>query len=313
MGGFSGGRWVGRGGEAAAHWLPRWGVVALASRLVVRASAAAPYCASLSAGPAAQGAMGARHKPLLCVPPPLLPALAQEAARAARKRRAGALIEGGFLEEGEGAEGGEGEGEGAAGEGGEPGDELAAAERRYAAELAKELKVGAWRGKVCCGGLYLCWAMLCLCWVAGRQAGRLAGAPRVGRHCTVVRAERQRWSRASLRPIQPPPVSPPALQAAQQSAAAEGESESEGEEEEGGSEDEEEAAAAGQKRGRGGAKAAVAVGGEGEDAGALADVMMTRKNRKLYQSLQRSHAAKRARVESLEAKAAALKKKGGQA
>ena len=41
--------------------------------------------------------------------------------------------------------------------------------------------------------------------------------------------------------------------------------------------------------------------------------MMTRKTRKLYQSLQRSRAAKRARVESLEAKAAALKKKGGQA
>jgi hypothetical protein len=60
----------------------------------------------------------------------------QEAARAARKRRAGALIEGSFLEE----EGEEGEGAGT-GEGGE-GDELAAAEQRYAAELAKELKVG---------------------------------------------------------------------------------------------------------------------------------------------------------------------------
>ena len=136
---------------------------------------------------------------------PLLPAPVQEAARAARKRRAGALIEGGFLEEGEGAEGGEGEGEGAAGEGGEPGDELAAAERRYAAELAKELKVGAWRGKVRCGGLYLCWAMRCLCWVAGRQAGRLAGTAYVGRHCTAVRAEQQRWSRALPRPLSPRP------------------------------------------------------------------------------------------------------------
>lgn len=66
----------------------------------------------------------------------------QEAARAARKRRAGALIEGSFLEaKGEGGKGGE------AGTVGEPEDELAAAEARHTAELAKELKVGGeWEG-----------------------------------------------------------------------------------------------------------------------------------------------------------------------
>lgn len=83
-------------------------------------------------------------QPAACYPPthsPTDPSThpAQDAARAARKRRAGALIEGSFLEE-EPLEGGEGEG--AAGEGGEEGGELAVAERRYAAELARELKVG---------------------------------------------------------------------------------------------------------------------------------------------------------------------------
>ena len=62
----------------------------------------------------------------------------QEAARAARKRRAGALIEGSFLGD---EEGGEGADRRDGGEGGQEADELAAAERQYAAELAKELKV----------------------------------------------------------------------------------------------------------------------------------------------------------------------------
>jgi hypothetical protein len=90
----------------------------------------------------------------------------QEAARAARKRRAGALIEGSFLEEEEAGEGEEG---GAQREGGEA-DELAAAERRYAVELAKELKVSWWHkqapsrlgGMEVERGWRLCCAVLCL-------------------------------------------------------------------------------------------------------------------------------------------------------
>jgi pescadillo protein len=50
-----------------------------------------------------------------------------------------------------------------------------------------------------------------------------------------------------------------------------------------------------------------------DDAGAeevaLKDVMMTRKARKMYQGLQRSRAAKKARVTELEQRAAALKTK----
>lgn len=39
----------------------------------------------------------------------------------------------------------------------------------------------------------------------------------------------------------------------------------------------------------------------------MKDIMMTRKARKMYQGLQKSQAAKRARVAALESKAAALK------
>lgn len=65
----------------------------------------------------------------------------QEAARAARKRRAGALLEGSFLEEEGGGEGAGADAAGAEGAGGEAGDELAAAEQRYAQELAREIQV----------------------------------------------------------------------------------------------------------------------------------------------------------------------------
>ena len=58
------------------------------------------------------------------------------------------------------------------------------------------------------------------------------------------------------------------------------------------------------KRKRGSAAAPAAA--EEDDTAAMADIMMTRKTRKLYQSVQKNVAAKAARVEGLKSKAQRL-------
>ncbi|GAB4820488.1 hypothetical protein N2152v2_007534 [Parachlorella kessleri] len=166
----------------------------------------------------------------------------QEAARAARKRRAGALIEGSFLggeEGGEGAEGRDG------GEGGQESDELAAAERRYAAELAKELQASK-PGDAEAGSDS-----------SGEEEEPEATGGSIAEEAEAQHQQHQQQPGGKRRRRQ---------QQQQQQASTT------------------------------------------DDAAALKDVMMTRKTRKLYQSLQRQREAKRQRVEQLEAKAKALKK-----
>lgn len=86
-----------------------------------------------------------------------------------------------------------------------------------------------------------------------------------------------------------------------------------GDAEEAGGSGDEESEGEGEKAAAPAQRKRLAPAGEGgDDSAALADVMMTRKTRKMYQSLQRSAQAKRQRVEALEKKAAALKQQQGQ-
>lgn len=141
----------------------------------------------------------------------------QEAAKAARRRAAGIAEEGAFLD-GDGGRDGDGEGATALNEE----EELRAAERRHAVELARELRAGGEGGE---GG-----------------------------------SDGEEWVEVG--------------------------------------------AAAGQKR--------VRPDDDGEgDEDAMKAVMMTRKVRRMYQQVKKNNAEKRSRVEELEARAAALKKKKG--
>ena len=53
-------------------------------------------------------------------------------------------------------------------------------------------------------------------------------------------------------------------------------------------------------------RAAPAGGDDAAETAVMKDIMMTRKAKKMYQGLQKTRAAKKARVEELEKKAAAL-------
>jgi pescadillo protein len=152
-----------------------------------------------------------------------------------------------------------------------PEEELEAAEQRHAAELARELGVG-WGV-----GLPRLQPWHSKGWSAGgaQLAAFSAPLPPAGPGLTVL---------AARAPPQKP-GSDAGEGAAHAAQAADGE----------------QAAAAAPRKRRAAAEDPAA------DEAALKDVMMTRKARKMYRGLQRSAAAKEARVAALEAKAAQLK------
>ncbi|KAG2433092.1 hypothetical protein HYH02_012795 [Chlamydomonas schloesseri] len=183
----------------------------------------------------------------------------QDAANAARLRAAGLALKGADGSEfvGEGADGAAADGgDGAAGE------DLAAAERQYASELAKEVKQAAKR----------------------KRGGEAAADD--------DEEEEDEDEEAS---------------------GSEGEDEEDEDDEEEEDEEEEERpakkskpAAKGKAADKKGGAAAKPGGKDEDDEAAMADIMMTRKARKMYNNMKQKEAAKQERVQQLEAKKAKL-------